>query len=200
VAAVSCGGDMGEVISIYTKRGVFGGTLWSKDEHCAGALQEMDKRDLSDLINTSEPGPAPLSPAPGAAVYPASRPLDLSRTIRTRMGNRAQILATDLAGQGESRIVALVHLQWLDADPLEGAEVELKARRTGVIRGTTVMEQVINVYSKYGDFLGTVVSEAEAELGAEYLKSFKFDLRRDMTDLCYCVTSPNESEQSIREG
>src|SRR4051812_41301650 len=118
VAAVNCGGDIGEVISTYTKSGVFGGTLWTMDEHCVGSLSEPGERDFTGLINASEPGPAPLSPEPVGVVYSIPRPpLDFSRTMRTQLGNRVQILAMDRIDPTDNRIMALVHLQWLDNDP-----------------------------------------------------------------------------------
>ena len=55
VAAVNCGGDIGEVISIYTKGGVFGGTLWTMDEHREGSLSEPGERDFTGLINAPKP-------------------------------------------------------------------------------------------------------------------------------------------------
>ena len=179
VAAVNCGGDIGEVISIYTKGGVFGGTLWTMDEHCVGSLSEPGERDFTGLINASERVPAPLSPEPVGVVYSIPRPpLDFSRTMRTQLGNRVQILAMDRIDPTDNRIVALVHLQWLDNDP-------------GVPQRATVTEQVVNVYNKFGQFYGTVISEAEAERGKAYLKSPKFDLKRDMSDLCYSALSAN---------
>ena len=176
VAAVNCGGDIGEVISIYTKGGVFGGTLWTKDEHCVGSLSEPGERDFTGLINASKPVPAPLSPEPVGVVCSIPRPpLDFSRTMRTQLGNRVQILAMDRIDPTDNRIVALVHLQWLDNDPLDA----------------TVTEQVVNVYNKFGQFYGTVIPESEAEHGKAYLKSPKFDLKRDMSDLCYSALSAN---------
>jgi hypothetical protein len=179
VAAVNCGGDIGEVISIYTKGGVFGGTLWTMDEYRAGSLSEPGERDFTGLINASKPVPAALSPEPVGVVYSIPRPpLDFSRTMRTQLGNRVQILAMDRIDPTDNRIVALVHLQWLDNDP-------------GVPRRATVTEQVVNVYNKFGHFYGTVIAEAEAESGKAYLGSPKFDLKRDMSDLCYSALSAN---------
>jgi len=179
VAAVNCGGDIGEVISIYTKGGVFGGTLWTMDERRAGSLSKPGERDFTGLINASEPIPAPLPPEPVGVVNSIPRPpLDFSRPMRTQLGNRVQILAMDRIDPTENRIVALVHLQWLDNDP-------------GIPRGATVTEQVVNVYNKFGHFYGTVIAEAEAESGKAYLGSPKFDLKRDMSDLCYSALSAN---------
>jgi hypothetical protein len=192
VAAVNCGGDIGEVISIYTKVGVFGGTLWTMDERRAGSLSELGERDFTGLINASEPVPAPLPPEPVGVVNSIPRPpLDFSRAMRTQLGNRVQILAMDRIDLTDNQIVALVHLQWLDNDPLDGPQADLKAVRTGVPRGATVTEQVVNVYNKFGHFHGTVISEAEAESGKAYLNSPKFDLKRDMSDLCYSALSAN---------
>ena len=179
VAAVNCGGDIGEVISTYTKSGVFGGTLWTMDEYCVGSLSEPGERDFTGLINASERVSAPLSPEPVGVVYSIPRPpLDFSRTMRTRLGNRVQILAMDRIDPTDNRIVALVHLQWLDNDP-------------GTPQCATVTEQVVNVYNKFGQFYGTVIPESEAEHGKAYLKSPKFDLKRDMSDLCYSALSAN---------
>jgi hypothetical protein len=190
VAAVNCGGDIGEVISIYTKGGVFGGTLWTMDEYRAGSLSEPGERDFTGLINASKPVPAALSPEPVGVVYSIPRPpLDFSRTMRTQLGNRVQILAMDRIDPTDNRIVALVHLQWLDNDPLDGPQADLKAVRTG--DPATVTEQVVNVYDKFGRFHGTVIPEAEAERGKAYLNSPEFDLKRDMSDLCYSALSAN---------
>jgi len=179
VAAVNCGGDIGEVISTYTKSGVFGGTLWTMDEYRVGSLSEPGERDFTSLINASERVPAPLSPEPVGVVYSIPRPpLDFSRTMRTQLGNRVQILAMDRIDPTENRIVALVHLQWLDND-------------LGVPQHATVTEQVVNVYNKFGQFYGTVIPESEVEHGKAYLKSPKFDLKRDMSDLCYSTLSAN---------
>jgi len=128
VAAVNCGGDIGEVISIYTKGGVFGGTLWTMDEHREGSLSEPGERDFTGLINAPKPVPAPLSPEPVGVVHSGPRPpLDFSRTMRTRLGNRVQILAMDRIDPTDNRIVALVHLQWLDNDPLDGPQADIKS-------------------------------------------------------------------------
>jgi hypothetical protein len=187
VAAVNCGGS-GEVINIYTKSGVFGGTLWTLDEYLAGSLQGSVELDCSDLLNTSEPVAVPIFAEPVGIVSSAAQPpLDFSRAIQTKLGNRIRVLAMDRIGLSENRIVVMVHLQWLDIDPLKGAQVELNAIRTGEIRGKTVMEQVVNIYNKYGHFHGTVIAEAEAEQGKAYMMSPRFDMRHDMTDLCYSV-------------
>jgi hypothetical protein len=164
------------------------------DEHRAGSLSDSEpgERDFTGLINASEPVPAPLSPEPVGVVYSIPRPpLDFSRTMRTQLGNRVQILAMDRIDPTDNRIVALVHLQWLDNDPRDGPQADPEAVRTSVPRRATVTEQVVNVYNKFGQFYGTVISEAEAERGNAYLKSPKFDLKRDMSDLCYSALSAN---------
>jgi hypothetical protein len=191
VAAVNCG-DIGEVISVYTKGGVFGGTLWTMDEHRSGSLSEPGERDFTGLINASEPVPAPLSPEPvGVVTSIPCPPLDFSRPMRTQLGNRVQILALDRIDPADHRIVALVHLQWLDNDPADGPQADPEAVRTGVSRQAAVTEQVVNVYNKFGRFHGTVISEADVERGKACLESPKFDLRRDMSDLCYSALAAN---------
>lgn len=190
VAAVNCGGETGEVINIYTKAGAFGGTLWSLDEVRAGALRDDDERDLTGLLNASKPAPAPLFRKPAA--IPAPRPpLDFSRAMRTQLGNRVQILALDRVSPADDRIVALVHLQWLDNDPPDGAQETPRAARPGLAMDAAVTEQVVNVYDRFGQFHGTVISEAEAERGREYLDSAEFDIKRDTSDLCYSALPAN---------
>jgi hypothetical protein len=191
VAAVNCG-DIGEITSVYTKGGVFGGALWTMDEHRLGSLSETGERDFTGLINTSKPVPAPPSPEPASMASSIPRPpLDFSRAMRTQLGNRVQILALDRIDPTDNRIVALVHLQWLDNDPADGPQADLEAVRSGVSGQATVTEQVVNVYNKFGRFHGTVISKAEVERGKAYLVSPKFDLKRDMSDLCYSALSAN---------
>ncbi|WP_147040083.1 hypothetical protein [Skermanella aerolata] len=184
VAAVNCGGDIGEAIGIYTKTGAFGGTLWSMDEVRAGFLAALDERDLTGLVNGPKPEPAPLSAE--RITYSAPRPpLDFSRPMRTQLGNRVQILALDRASPAGDRIVALVHLQWLDNDTPDVSPKSPKTARPGVPMDAGVTEQVVNVYDKFGRFHGTVISETEAERGKAHLDSPKFDIKRDTSDLCY---------------
>ena len=190
MAAVNCGGDTGEAINIYTKAGVFGGTFWTMDEHAgehfrnpASAILPVDQRVQTGI----------------GAAFPEQGVRSSHTPATTRLfphdANATGQPGSD-PGDGphrptDNRIVALVHLQWLDNDPPDGPQETHKAARTDHPRSATVTEQVVNVYDKFGHFHGTVISEAEAERGKAYLNSPKFDLKRDMSDLCYSALSAN---------
>jgi hypothetical protein len=172
VAAVHCGGQTGEVINVYTEEGVFGGTLWTLAEYRDGILDNPGERDLSNLVNTATAIPKPLAPrAADGASSTARSPLNVSARLKTGLGNVVWILTGNRVDAAGNRIVALVPILCLHHGP------------DGHV--TSTLEQVVNVYNRYGDFAGTVIPEKDAARGKEYLHSVEFVTRNDMTDLVY---------------
>lgn len=144
VAAVAAGDR--EVINVYTREGIYGGTLWLLADHQSGALLDREERDTSNLRNVPEP-------VGGAG---CSVPPQVSGWLRTGRGGRVHMLAQGRILGMDNCLVALVG---------------------------TGEEQAVNLYDPSGTFIGTVVSEEEAQQGREYLWSLAFETSRDLSDL-----------------
>jgi hypothetical protein len=140
------------VINLYTRDGVYGGTLWSPRDCWAGWLHDRDDRDLSNLINAAAPVPAAPEPVGATLSRP---PLEVWRPLATEPGGPVRILAQErIAGVGDCLVVL-------------------------------VRDRAVNVYTLDGSFVGTVVTDEEAQQGIAYLRSREFVTGHDMADLCY---------------